>query len=53
MPDRGSTSDEASALTLIPTLDLDPDFQSSASYGHDPYTCKQIKVRGQLVQKLE
>jgi len=30
-----------------------PDFQSRASYGHDPYTYKKIKIRCHLVQNIE
>jgi len=28
-------------------------FQSPMSYGHDPYACKKIKVKGQFVENVK
>ena len=39
-------------LTLTLTLTSDLDLQSRKSYGHDPYTHTQVKVKGHSVIKI-
>ena len=59
--DRWSRSDRPRYCVITPilaghwplTLNNDHDFQSRASYGHDPQHTQKLKSKGQLVQKIE